>query len=83
MKTTTHVLQASLLENFECVFLLLLDFFGFGFGFFPLCVFLGPHPMAYGDSQARGQIRAIAAGISAGSEPSLRPKAQPTATPDP
>ena len=43
---------------------------------------------AYGGSQARGQIRAIAAGLhhshsNAGSEPRLRPAPQLTATPDP
>ena len=45
-------------------------------------------PVAYGDSQARGQIRAVAAGLhyshsSMGSELHLRPTPQLTAMPDP
>ena len=45
-------------------------------------------PVAYGDSQARGLSRAVAASLhhshgNAGSEPSLRPTAQLTATLDP
>ena len=45
-------------------------------------------PETYGGSQARGQIRAAAAGLrqshsNAGSEPSLQPTSQLTATPDP
>ena len=44
--------------------------------------------MAYGGSQARGQTRAVAAGLhhshsNMGSKPRLRPTAQLTATPDP
>ena len=44
--------------------------------------------MAYGRSQARGRIRATAAGLhhrhsNAGSEPHVRPTPQLTATPDP
>ncbi|MCA0768131.1 hypothetical protein KQW08_24770, partial [Vibrio vulnificus] len=44
-------------------------------------------PMAYGGSQARGQIGAVATGLhqshsKAGSEQSLRPTPQLTATPD-
>ena len=45
-------------------------------------------PMAYGGSQARGLIRAVAASLrqshsNAGSEPRLQPTPQLTATPDP
>ena len=43
-------------------------------------------PMAYGGSQARSRIRAVAAGLShsnVGSEPCLRPTPQLTATLDP
>ena len=45
-------------------------------------------PAAYGGSQARGLIRAAAAGLHhshnhAGSEPRLRPAPQLKATPDP
>ena len=45
-------------------------------------------PMAHGDPQARGQIRAVAAGLrhghsNTGSKPHLRPIPQLTATPDP
>ena len=42
--------------------------------------------MAHGDSQARGQIRAVATGLyhsNAGSEPHLRPIPQLMATPEP
>ena len=44
--------------------------------------------MAYGGSQAKGQIGAVAAGLhhshsNAASEPCLRPTTQLTATPDP
>ena len=45
-------------------------------------------PMAYGSSQARGQIRATAAGLchshsNAGSKPCLQPTPQLPAMPDP
>ena len=45
-------------------------------------------PAAYGGSQARGQIGAVAASLrqshsNAGSEPHLQPTPQLTATPDP
>ena len=45
-------------------------------------------PAAYGGSQARGQIEAVAASLcqshsNAGSEPHLRPTPQLTETPDP
>ncbi|RKM63539.1 hypothetical protein C0984_19550, partial [Clostridioides difficile] len=45
-------------------------------------------PVAYGGSQARGLIGAIAAGLhhshsNTGSEPHLQPTPQLTATPDP
>ena len=45
-------------------------------------------PMAYGGSQARGLIRAVAAGLrqshnNARSQPRLQPTSQLTATPDP
>ena len=45
-------------------------------------------PMAYGGSQARGQIRAIVTGLhhshrNVGSEPHLRPTPQLMANPDP
>ena len=45
-------------------------------------------PTAYGGSQARGLIRAVATGLrqshsNAGSEPCLQPTPQLTATPDP
>jgi len=44
-------------------------------------------PAAYGGSQARGRIRAVATGLrqshsNAGSEPRLQPTPQLTATPD-
>ena len=45
-------------------------------------------PAAYGGSQARGPIRAVATGLrqshsNVGSEPRLQPTPQLTATPDP
>ena len=45
-------------------------------------------PAAYGGSQARGRIGAVATGLrqshsNAGSEPRLQPTPQLTATPDP
>ena len=60
-------------------------FFFFSFLSF---VFLGPHPVAYGGSQARGQIGALAASLhhshsNSGSEPSLWPTPQLRATLDP
>ena len=66
-------------------------FLGFGFFFFfffGLFLSFRAAPAAYGCSQARGRIRAVAAGLcqsysNAGSEPCLRPTPQLTATPDP
>ena len=55
--------------------------------FFPFLKLFKAAPTAYGGSQARGQIRPIAAGLhhshNAGSEPCLRPTPQLMATPDP
>ena len=58
------------------------------YSLFLFFVFSGATPAAYGGSQARGPIRAIAAGLhqshsNSGSEPHLRPTPQLTATPDP
>ena len=52
-----------------------------------LFIYLAATPLAYGGSQARSQIGAIAAGlclrhIHTGSKPHLRPTPQLTATPD-
>ena len=61
-------------------------FYLFLFFFFVFLPFLGPLPAAYGGSQARGQIRAVAAGLhhsNAGSELRLQPTPQLTATPYP
>ena len=51
------------------------------------CLFMAA-PMVYGSSQARGQIRAVVAGLhhspnNMESEPCLRPTPQLMATPDP
>ena len=51
-------------------------------------LFLWAASVAYGGSQARGRIGAVAAGLcqshsNVGSEPSLQPTPQLTATPDP
>ena len=53
--------------------------------FFFFCYFRAS-PMAYGGSQARGQIRAVAAGLRhshSNSKPYLQPSPQLTAMPDP
>jgi len=55
---------------------------------FKNCLLVRATPAAYGGSQARGQIRAAAAGLhhshsNAGSEPYLRPPPQLAASPDP
>ena len=66
----------------------------FFFFFFVFCVVVvivaisWAAPAAYGGSQARGRIGAVAPGLcqshsNAGSEPSLQPTPQLTATPDP
>ena len=61
-----------------------------GYLFIYLFMLFRAAPAAYAGSQARGQIRAIAASLchshshsNAGSEPHLRPTPQLTATPDP
>ena len=56
--------------------------------FFGLFAFSRAAPAAYGGSQARGPIRAVATGLhhshsNSGSEPRLRPTPQLTATLDP
>ena len=56
--------------------------------FFFFWSYLGPLPVAYGGSQARGLIGAIATGLfqshsNTGSQPCLRPIPQLTATSDP
>ena len=57
------------------------------FGGWGLLFFFQSTPTAYGSSQARGPIRATAAGIchshKARSEPCLQPTPQPAAMPDP
>ena len=60
----------------------------YSFFFFFLFAFSRGAPAAYGDSQARGRIRAIATGLrqshsKVGSKPLLQPPPQLTATPDP
>ena len=58
------------------------------FIYFCLFAFSRAAPAAYGGSQARGQIGAVATGLcqshsNAGSEPHLRPTPQLTAMPNP
>ena len=56
------------------------------FIYFCLFAFSRAAPAAYGDSQARGPIGAVATGLrhsNAGSEPHLQPTPQLTAMPDP
>ena len=60
----------------------------FFFFFFFFWSFLGPLPMEYGGSQARGLIGAVTTGLyhshsNTGSEPHLRPTPQLQAMPDP
>ena len=57
------------------------------FFFFVFLLFLWAAPVAYGDSQARGRIGAIATSLcqshsNVGSEPRLQPTPQLMATPD-
>ena len=57
------------------------------FFFFFFLLFLWASPTAYGGSQARGPIGAVATGLrqshsNVGSEPRLQPTPQLTATPD-
>ena len=61
--------------------------FPFFNAFFFLFLFMAA-PVPYRSSQARGQIRAVAAGLhhshsNASSEPHLQPRLQLVATPDP
>ena len=56
--------------------------------FFVFWLFLWAAPAAYGGSQARGRIGAVATGLrqshsNAGSEPRLQPTPQLTEMPDP
>ena len=62
-------------------------FYFYLFIFFVFLLFLWVAPAAYGGSQARGQIGAVATGLrqshsNAGSEPRLQPTPQLMATPD-
>ena len=57
-------------------------------GFFCLFAIYWAAPVAYGGSQARALIEAVASGLhqshsNSGSEPRLQPTPQLTATPDP
>ena len=79
-----------LLESFldESQFLSFLSFFYLFIYFFCLFAFSRAASMAYGGSQARGRIGAVAAGLhqghsNSGSEPHLQPIPQLMATPDP
>ena len=72
-------------------FFFILSLFIYLFIYLFICVFLPflwPLPAAYGGSEARGLIGAVAAGLhqshsTAGSEPRIRPTAQLMAMPDP
>ena len=67
---------------------MLFFFFGLFVSFFVVVVAISwAAPTAYGGSQARGRIGAVASGLcqshsNAGSEPRLQPTPQLTATPD-
>jgi len=65
----------------------ILFYFIFYLFFFVFLLFLWTALAAYGGSQARGQIRAVATGLrqshsNTGSEPRLQPTPQLTTTPD-
>ena len=69
----------------DLLFYLFIYFFVF---FLLLLLFFWAAPVAYGASQARGQIGAVATGLrqshsNTGSEPRLQPTPQLTATLDP
>ena len=69
-------------------FVIFIYFYFLFYFFFVFLPFLGPLPAAYGGSQARGRIGAIAAGLcqshsNTGSEPPLQPTPKLMATPDP
>ena len=56
--------------------------------FYLFVCFLRAAPIAYGSSQAKGQMKAVASGLhhshsNIGSKPCLWPTLQPTARPDP
>ena len=70
-----------------CIFIHTIIIIGF-YAFLCVYVFSRSAPVAYGGSQTRGLIEAVAVGlhhshINAGSEPHLRPTPQLAATPDP
>ena len=74
--------------SFLCLFGFSLSLSIYIFFFFGLFAISRAAPMAYGGSQARGQIGAVAAGLrqshsNAGSESHLRPTPQLTAMPNP
>ena len=63
-------------------------FYLFIYLFWSFCLFLGPLPVAYGGSQARGPVQAVATGLcqshsNVGSEPLFWSIPQLTAMPDP
>ena len=87
---TPTVMHADLVPPYPCahllwpVLLILVIYFSF------LCFFMSfrATPTAYGGSQARGPIGAVAVGLhhshsNLGSKLRLRPTPQPTAMPDP
>ena len=79
------LLGMRILSNVRTFFLNFI--FYFFYLFFCLLLFLWAAPAAYGGSQARGLIGAVAASLrqghsNAGSEPSLQPTSQLAATPD-
>ena len=76
-----------MLPILQSFFFFFFPFFSFFFFFFVFCL-LRAAPAAYGTSQARGPIRAVAPGLcqshsNARSEPCLQPTPQLTSTPDP
>ena len=76
-----HLHKISVAYQHDYIFQHLLFFFFF-------LSFSRATPTAYGGSQARGLIRAVAAGLhhghsNVGSKPCLQPTPQRTATPDP
>ena len=89
----TRILMDTSQNCFHCATVgtpIIVRFLMFYFIFLFFCLFLlflWAAPAAYGGSQARGPIRAVATGLrqshsNAGSEPRLQPTPQLTATPD-
>uniref|UniRef100_A0A4X1UW09 RAD52 motif-containing protein 1 n=1 Tax=Sus scrofa TaxID=9823 RepID=A0A4X1UW09_PIG len=86
-RTQKLALQKAMTDAFQKLLIVVLGKTFFFFFFFVFLLFLWAAPTAYGGSQARDQIRAVAAGLrqshsKAGSQPCLQPTPQLNATLD-